>query len=189
MICWTRCAALLGVALCAAAYAEEITPIRVGYLNYAGPWKYAIADGHYEQEVGRDFQYFPIATGARALRYLEEGQLDISEVGSPPFVQSVSRQVDSEMVYVNTWLTKGEGLIVQDSANIQSPRDLIGKTVGVSYGSTSHFSLEYVFELFQIARSQGQCSRGVLPSLVHSLTAWPPSCPSLPLPRQSTWST
>ena len=84
-----------------------------------------------EYEVG----CLPQSSGTFAAAKLEDGLLDIAMIGSAPFASSISRGCDIVGVQVFPWGEEGEGLVTRQP--LSSPTDLVGKTIGVPFGSTS----------------------------------------------------
>ena len=79
----------------------------------------------------------PQSSGAYAVAKLEDGLLDIAMIGSAPFASAISRGSDIVGVQVFPWGEEGEGLVSTQA--LSAPTDLVGKTVGVPFGSTSHY--------------------------------------------------
>ena len=104
---------------------------------------------------------YPQTSGNYALSRLDNHQLDISNLGSTPLAQGISRNIPIQVIYITQYMGISQGIYVrQDNSNddtnsdtdsiIITPYDLRNKTIGVPYGSTMHYQLLFLLNLFNI---------------------------------------
>ncbi len=77
---------------------------------------------------------------------MASGSIDISLNGSSPTAAGYSRGVDLQVVYIYDNINDAEALVVNDS--VLAPQDLVGKTIAVPFGSTTHFHMMFALEQF-----------------------------------------
>ncbi|PMS36640.1 taurine transport system substrate-binding protein [Trinickia symbiotica] len=121
-----------------AAHAETVN---IAYQYGADPAKLAQASAAYEKATGWTINWRRFDTGADVVAALASGDIQIGDVGSSPFAAAVSRGVPVEAVALNAITGGSEALVARNSAHIDKPQDLIGKTIATPFVSTSHYSL------------------------------------------------
>jgi taurine transport system substrate-binding protein len=87
--------------------------------------------------------------GGRGIRQLDEGEICASWMGSAPGLYGLSRGAPFRFVALLNLIGASESLV--GSIAIKSPKDLKGLTVGTALGSTAHYLLEILLELFEIS--------------------------------------
>ena len=137
--------ASLMVALTAAAQAADVT---IGYQLVYGPWKARMAELKANGLGGKSIEFVRFTSGSEVINAMASGSVDISLSGSSPTAAGYSRGVDMQVIYVYDNINDAEALVVDDS--ITAPQDLVGKTVAVPFGSTTHFHLMFALEQFNI---------------------------------------
>ena len=76
---------------------------------------------------------------------MDQGDLEISIIGSNPFTIAAARGVDYRAVYVSYNIEESERLMVRTS--VKNPLDLDGTTIACYFDSTAHYHLSYVAAL------------------------------------------
>ncbi len=130
----------------ASVHAADVT---VGFQLVYGPWKAGMADLKANGLAGKSIEFVRFTSGAEVINAMASGSVDISLNGSSPTAAGYSRGVDLQVIYIYDNINNAEALVVDDS--ITAPRDLIGKTIAVPFGSTTHFHLMFALEQFNIS--------------------------------------
>lgn len=115
--------------------------INIGYQTGIDPSKVALADGLYEKNSGHQIEWRRFDNGAEVLRALASGDIDIGNVGSTIVATAGARKLPITTFLIAAELGTSEALVVQKDSGINSPEDLVGKTIAVPFVSTSHYSL------------------------------------------------
>ena len=135
-------AAVLPVAvLPAAAHAEEVV---VGYQQIVGPFLSAIADGRFDaalKDAGYEVEWRQFTSGGDISTALASGDVPVGVIGSTGIAAATTRGVDLQLFWILDDIGHSEQLVARDGTGIAKPADLVGKTVGVPFVSTSHFHL------------------------------------------------
>jgi taurine transport system substrate-binding protein len=123
--------------------------VNIGYQLVYGPWK-ANKDMLEKNGLGgKSIEFFQFTSGTEVINAMASGSIDISLNGSSPTAAGVSRGVDMEVIYIYDNINNAEALVVNDS--IAAPQDLKGKTIGVPFGSTTHFHMMFALEQLGIS--------------------------------------
>jgi taurine transport system substrate-binding protein len=109
-------------------------PVPESYILASGGWAKALPAG-----VG--IETTTVASGAQIMAALASGSADISNVGSTPMLTGICNGLDVSVVYVHSTTLTSEGLVVRNDSGINSVADLRGKTVGVTFNTSTHFAL------------------------------------------------
>jgi taurine transport system substrate-binding protein len=128
-----------------AARAADVT---IGYQLVYNPWKTQMERLKKEGLAGKSIEFVQFTSGTEVINAMASGSVDISLNGSSPTAAGFSRGVDLQVVYIFENINDAEALIVNDS--IVAPQDLIGKTIAVPFGSTTHFHMMFALEQFNI---------------------------------------
>jgi taurine transport system substrate-binding protein len=80
---------------------------------------------------------------------MASGSIDISLNGSSPTAAGYSRGVDLQVIYIYDNINDAEALVVDDT--VTAPQDLMGKTIAVPFGSTTHFHMMFALEQLGIS--------------------------------------
>ena len=98
---------------------------------------------------GKSIEFVKFTSGTEVINAMASGSVDISLNGSSPTAAGYSRGVDLQVIYVYDNINNAEALVVDDS--ITAPQDLMGKTIAVPFGSTTHFHMMFALEQFNIS--------------------------------------
>lgn len=128
-------------ALTAAAHAEEVV---VGYQQIVGPFLSAIADGRFDavlKDAGYEVEWRQFTSGGDISTALASGDVPVGVMGSTGIAAATTRGVELQLFWILDDIGHSEQLVARDGSGIATPADLVGKTVGVPFVSTSHFHL------------------------------------------------
>ncbi|CAH0374613.1 unnamed protein product [Pelagomonas calceolata] len=126
--------------LAAAATAREV--VRLGYFTEAQPFEVACARGWFEGELDIEVVCLPQSAGVGAVSKIDDGDLEISLLGSTPAAAAIARGVRLRNFYVAHLKGESQALLVRPG--IVSPADLQGMKIGTPFGSTAHFYSTYI---------------------------------------------
>ncbi len=126
----------------------------VAYQTGVDPSKVAQANGDYEKDSNQHIQWKKFDAGSDVVNALASGDVVIGNIGSSPLAAAASRNVPIEVFLITAKLGGSEALVVSQKSNIQSPQDLIGKTIAVPFVSTTHYSLLSALKHWGIPENQ-----------------------------------
>jgi taurine transport system substrate-binding protein len=118
--------------------------VNIGYQLTYTPWKANMDRLEAEGLGGKSIEFFKFTSGTEVINAMASGSIDISLNGSSPTAAGYSRGVDLQVIYIYDNINDAEALVVNDS--IVAPQDLKGKTIGVPFGSTTHFHMMFALE-------------------------------------------
>ena len=127
--------------LLTAATAREV--VRLGYFTEAQPFEVACARGWFEAaDLDIEVVCLPQSAGVGAVSKIDDGDLEISLLGSTPAAAAIARGVKLKNYYVAHLKGESQALLVRP--DIVSPADLQDMTIGTPFGSTAHFYSTYI---------------------------------------------
>ncbi len=118
--------------------------VKIGYQLVYGPWKANMEKLKKEGLGGKSIEFFQFNSGTEVINAMASGSIDISLNGSSPTAAGYSRGVDMQVVYIYDNINNAEALVVRK--NIKAPQDMVGKTIAVPFGSTTHFHMMFALE-------------------------------------------
>jgi taurine transport system substrate-binding protein len=124
----------------------QAAEVNIGYQLVYGPWKTQMEKLKKEGLGGKSIEFYKFSSGTEVINAMASGSIDISLNGSSPTAAGYSRGVDLQVVYVYDNINDAEALVVNDK--ITAPQDMIGKTIAVPFGSTTHFHMMFALEQF-----------------------------------------
>ena len=127
------------------ARAADVT---VGYQLVYGPWKTQMEKLKKDGLGGKSIEFVQFNSGTEVINAMASDSIDISLNGSSPTAAGFSRGVDLQVVYIYDNINDAEALVVDDT--VTAPQDLVGKTIAVPFGSTTHFHMMFALEQFNI---------------------------------------
>ena len=144
-------AAALGVALALAmgfaamrapapAPAAEKLSIAVAATPYAALLHLAAAKGYYAEE-GLDVTLIPASHGKAALDKVVSKEANLAAAAEVPFVISVLKGQDVAMAATIASASNEMAVVARRDRAIAAPRDLLGKRIGVSFGTSGEYFL------------------------------------------------
>lgn len=141
----------------------------------------AFAKGFFAEE-GLDATPQPHAFGKLALESVVEGKADLAAVGDTPFVFAVmnGRKITTFATILTS--NRNNAIVARQDRGIVKPSDLLGKKIGVTFGTTSDF-FNYSFLLFhgihekqvrRISMSPGDMDEALSTGKVDVVSTWSP---------------
>lgn len=102
--------------------------------------------GFYKEELGTDvdIELVKFQSGPSLITAFTAGKLDFGQVGDQPAIQAKANNVDLKNIGKFLFSDKVNGLIVREDSDITTIKDLKGKKVGVTVGSTGQ-QLLYIY--------------------------------------------
>ncbi|UCH75608.1 MAG: taurine ABC transporter substrate-binding protein [Rhodospirillales bacterium] len=137
----TAVLSVLAVFLAGGAYAADVN---IGYQLVYGPWKANMEKLKKEGLGGKSIEFFQFNSGTEVINAMASGSIDISLNGSSPTAAGFSRGVNMQVVYIYDNINNAEALVVRK--DIMAPQDMVGKTIAVPFGSTTHFHMMFALE-------------------------------------------
>jgi taurine transport system substrate-binding protein len=132
-------AAVLSVA--APALAAGGKSVVIAFPAEPDPEKTLLADNLYEKETGYKVEWRKFETGPEALAAVVGGSVQIAYIGSSPISVAATRGLPVKLILQDR-IGDAEELVARNGAGIDDPtKDLVGKKIGVPFGSTAHFAL------------------------------------------------
>jgi taurine transport system substrate-binding protein len=123
--------------------------VNIGYQLVYGPWKANKDMLEKEGLGGKSIEFFQFTSGTEVINAMASGSIDISLNGSSPTAAGYSRGVDLQVIYIYDNINDAEALVVDDT--VTAPQDLMGKTIAVPFGSTTHFHMMFALEQLGIS--------------------------------------
>lgn len=132
--------------------ARALEQLNIAY--YPGwPCSYQVgqAKGWFTQELGLQVVFKPYDHPRRMIAALKSGDCQIAySLGITPFTAAVSQYDQLRILGVAVSYSGIDTCVVRDGTGIQSPRDLMGKRVGVPFESVSHYKLLATLKIFGV---------------------------------------
>ena len=131
--------------------AAELLTVRFGYFNEAGPYAVGCARGWFSNPAaGWEVACLRQSTGNDIASRIDEGDLDISQIGSSPLANAVARGVDLVAVYLLLFHGSSTALVVRNT-KAQMVTELDDNlTVATPEGTSGQFLLDMTRELFAL---------------------------------------
>eukprot|EP01043_Picozoa_sp_COSAG02_P055287 COSAG02_NODE_6392_length_3602_cov_38.216386_2_plen_730_part_00 len=126
------------------------TLVRFGYFSESMPLGVACARRWLDTE---DYEVgcFPQSSGSYAVSRLDQGDLDVSLLGSTPAAISNSRGVRATTFQMAHGHGKSQGLAVRDSRATHGPLEMLGKCLASPFGSTAHYHLLFLIHMLDLS--------------------------------------
>lgn len=165
------------------AQARETVVLTAVQIPHGSVLHVAAAQGAFA-EAGLDVVLQPHPFGKVALEALLEGRADLATCADTPFVLAVLRKVDVVVLASLSTTSKDAQLIALKAAGIQVPGDLVGKTIGVSFGTSGDFFLDSLLVRHRIPRQAitrvnldpAQMAAALAERRVDAVSTWNPTC-------------
>jgi taurine transport system substrate-binding protein len=135
---------------------EKIEDITVAYFpGWPCTFEIGWSKGWFEKNMGVKVNFREFDTGAQMTAVMASGDVQISySLGLIPFASAVTQGVPIKAVGIADSYSEVENIVIRNGTDITSPKDLIGKIVGVPYGTTSHYKLMGILEKSGIKQTQ-----------------------------------
>lgn len=137
---------LILIVLANATFAED-KPVsmpkvlRVGYFGAVNSQLLAKNLGLDSGETGIPVEWVKLESGRDIVTALVSGSIDIGEIGFPPAVTAIAAKVPLQGIFISHLSDPGVALAVRAEKNVRGLKDLIGKKVGVPFGTNPHYLL------------------------------------------------
>lgn len=123
------------------AQTSDPMPIRIGFQAVASWLLFgARALGIYEK-AGLTPTFLKFTAGAPMIAAAQGRSVDVTMVGTVPFLAGVSQGVDWVMIGIDNEYPRAVGIVVRNDSGIKTLADLRGKTIAFFRGSTSHYAV------------------------------------------------
>jgi len=138
--------------------AMAASEIIVAYFpGWPGTFEVGWAKEMFEKEMGVKIKWREFDTGAQMTAAMASGDVAISyAIGSIPFTSAVTQGMPLKMVAISESYSEAENLVVRGDRGIAKPQDLVGKKVATPFGTTSHYRLMGILQMFGIKENQLQ---------------------------------
>jgi NitT/TauT family transport system substrate-binding protein len=100
----------------------------------------AAAKGYFAEE-GLDVTVMPVIYGKEALNLLAQGKADLASTSEVPFVISVLKGERIGIAATVVSVSNEMAVVARRDRAIAEPRDLVGKRVGVTFGTSGEYGL------------------------------------------------
>jgi taurine transport system substrate-binding protein len=146
---------LFTVALCCGAItcAQELPKVvRLSWFSNATPMVLGKADGTLDKQVGVPVRWDQFPSGGAVLSALAANELDIGMIGGPPTAAGLTRGLAVEVLCFEGMIGTSERLIAR--GDVKSVKDLEGKRVAYTPGSSTHYALNAAFKSYNVDASR-----------------------------------
>lgn len=145
-----------GMVMMAGPAMAKTKKITVAYFpGWPGTFEYGWAKGSFEKEMGVKVDFREFGSGAEMTTAMASGDVSIAyALGTTPFTIAVTQGLPLKMVAISENYSQSENLVARNDTGVISPRGLIGKTVGVPFGTTAHYRFMGILETFGIKEDQ-----------------------------------
>ena len=123
------------------SFGVQAADLTIGYQTGIDPSKVAQADGLYEKAIGEKIAWRRFNSGPQVVTAIASGDVQIGNLGSSPLAAAASRNLPIVAFMVSAQINASEALVVRNGSGIDTPEDLVGKTIATPFVSTSHYSL------------------------------------------------
>jgi len=147
---------LLAAHLCSGQEVKKRKEVSIGYMLNYNPWKLAVNLGTFERTTGFTIKWLEVQDPAKATVAMANNEVQLVIANSADIGRAFARDMPARLLFICEELHHAEALVIHNSAHasnggpIRTPRDLIGREVYVSYGSTAHYSLHNLLTEMQI---------------------------------------
>ncbi|MDG0789443.1 aliphatic sulfonate ABC transporter substrate-binding protein [Cohnella ginsengisoli] len=125
--------------------------MRIGFQTIPNTEAVAKGAGWHEKALsGWKVKWVPFDSGRDVNNALASDSIDIGLVGSTLVSTGLSKGIDYEVIWLADVIGDNEALVVKDTSGIQEIGDLVGKTIAVTFGSTTQYSLLGALQASQI---------------------------------------
>jgi taurine transport system substrate-binding protein len=142
--------------LCCSADTKKAEDITIAYFpGWPCTFEIGWAKGWFEKEMGVNVNFREFDTGAQMTAVMASGDVQIAySLGLIPFSSAVTQGVPLKAVGIADSYSEVENIVIRNGTDIKLPGELIGKIVGVPYGTTSHYKLMGILEKSGIKQTQ-----------------------------------
>ncbi len=134
---------------CSGADTQGVKQVNIGYLRVPNDATVALEMGYIKDffdSKGIGVNFVIVDSGIEANQAFASKSLDFASMGHTNAVVSLSKGLDTELVWIHELLGKVEALAVRKDSNIAKIEDLAGKKIATTYSSTSHYLLLHLLK-------------------------------------------
>ncbi len=124
-----------------AAQSQTLTPIRIGWIPDPNVGLYMAWQKNYFEKHGLKPEFIKFISGPTMFSALESGSVDVVDVGLGAAVVGKAQGIDLKLIAVAVDVSPSNVLVAQADFPVGSPKDLRGKRVGSTKGSTPYYGL------------------------------------------------
>ena len=128
----------------AAAQGKEVT---FAHLDMPVPLRTVMESGELEKATGYKINWRMMGGGGDVIKAIVAGEVQIGEASSSSISAAASLNQEIRLFWILDEIADAEALIARKGSNINSVKDLKGKTVGAPFASTAHYHLLTVLKL------------------------------------------
>lgn len=148
-------AAIMGLVVGCRDSGSQTKEIRIGFQTIPNTEAVAKGEGWHEQNLsGWKVKWVPFESGRDVNNALASASIDIGLVGSTLVATGLSKGIDYQVIWLADVIGENEALVVKESSGIHEIGDLVGKTIAVTFGSTTQYSLLGALQASQIDPSK-----------------------------------
>lgn len=114
--------------------------LRIGFQTIPNTEAVVKALGWWDR-LGVPVKWYQFDAGRDVNTALAAGSIDIGLVGTSPVAAGISQGIPYEVIWIYNGIGDNEALVVRKDSGIASAFDLIGRTIAVTFGSTTHYHL------------------------------------------------
>lgn len=164
--------------------AESLQKMKIAVISpsYSAYTIYVAADMNFFRQEGLDVALDSYPNGNATLSAVMEGHAEMGTCSETPFMHAVFNKGN---IYALASMITGEnhlGVVARKDKGITKPRDLIGKSIGVTIGTNGEFFLDNVLLLNEVAMDQvtivdippGKMMESIINEKVDAVATWNP---------------
>jgi len=136
-------------------YSQQGT-VRFGYDRMISPSKLAMNQNTFQTNTKHNITWVQFPDSYKSIIAVANGEVDITVAHSVDIARAISRRLPIKLIWVAEELWDTEGFVVQKSyhvahgGRVQTPLDMRGLTIGVTFGGTEHYALMTYYKEMQV---------------------------------------
>ena len=95
-------------------------------------------------------EWVEFQSGTDILTAMQSGSIDFATIGTPPVSLGIANNYPFKVFYLHDVIGDSEALIVRNNSGITKVEDIVGKTIAVPFGTTSHFAFLNILNAYNI---------------------------------------
>lgn len=136
------------------ASAQAPLAINIGYQSNVDWLLFVARDLKLFEKAGLAPTFVRFVAGPPMIPAAQEKRIDLTSIGSVPFVVGLAKDVDWVAIGINPEGAYGEGIVAREGSGIVHVADVRGKRIGVAFGSNAHLGLITILKQLGIRRDQ-----------------------------------
>lgn len=134
--------------------AQQKFDIKIGWQPVLYPGLFVAWEKGYFQKNGLNPTFIKFALGPPMLAAFQSGDLDVAVMGLPPFIHGLAQGLDLQVFLVDDDCSMGDALIARKDSGIKTAKDLKGKKIAYTFGTTIHPGLLEALRLNNIKEEE-----------------------------------